>query len=178
MRHRLEERAPWGACRSLPDGHRTGVDGWKVEVEVLVLRLLSADVLGHRWVRGTLPADGSPDERVLELVRCSSGLCHSTSWRQDRPGLLVLTYAAVPDPCPHEAAAPLLLPLVVTGGEALHPRPVEVDPGHVAAHAVRHLADLAERDPVVREVARADAPMWSAVAHAAGAAQHRLDQAS
>ena len=118
-----------GACRSLPDGHRTGVDGWQVEVEVLVLRLLSAGVLGHRWVRGRLPTDGSPDERAVQLVRCSSGLCHSTSWRQDRTGLLVLTYAAVPDPWPHEAAAPLLLPLVVTGGGALHPRPAEVDLG-------------------------------------------------
>ena len=147
-------------------------------MEVLVLRLLSAGVLGHRWVRGRLPTDGSPDERAVELVGCCSGLCHSTSWRQDRPGLLVLTYAAVPDPCPHEAAAPLLLPLVVTGGGALHPRPVEVAAGHVAAHAVRHLADLAQRDPVGREVARADACLWRAVAEAAGAAQHRLDQAS
>jgi hypothetical protein len=167
-----------GACRSLPDGHRTGVDGWQVDVEVLVLRLLSADVLGHRWVRGSLPIEASPDERAVELVACRSGLCHSTSWRQDRPGLLVLTYAALPDPCPHVAAAPLLLPLVVTGGGALNPSPAEVDPGHVAAHAVRHLADLAERDPVVREIAQADASLWSAVAHAAGAARHRLDQAS
>jgi hypothetical protein len=155
------------------------VDGWQVDVEVLVLRLLSADVLGHRWVRGPLPAHSSPDGRAVELVGCSSGLCHSTSWRQDRPGLLVLTYAAVPDPCSHAAAAPFRLPLVVTGGGALHPRPAEVDAGHVAAHAVRHLADLAQRDPVVREVAQADAPLWSAVAAAAaGTAHHRLEQAS
>ena len=154
------------------------MDGWQVDVEVLVLRLLSADGLGHRWVRGRLPADASPDERAVDLVGCSSGLCHSTSWRQDRPGLLVLTYAAVPDTCPQEAAAPLLLPLVVTGGGALRPHPAEVDPGHVAAHAVRHLADLAQRDPVVREVAQADASLWLAVAGAAGVTRHRLEQAS
>jgi hypothetical protein len=154
------------------------VDGWRVDVEVLVLRLLSAGVLGHRWLRGRLPTDASPDERAVELVGCSSGLCHSTSWRQDRPGLLVLTYAALPDPCPQAAAAPLRLPLVVTGGGALSPSPAEVDPGHVAAHAVRHLADLAERDPVVREIAQADASLWPVVARAAGAARHRLDQAS
>ena len=63
------------------------MDGWRVDVEVLVLRLLGADVLGHRWVRGRLPADASPDERAVQLVGCSSGLCHSTSWRQDRPEL-------------------------------------------------------------------------------------------
>ena len=126
-----------------------------------------------------MPADASPDERAVQLVRCSSGLCHSTSWWQDRPGLLVLTYAAAPDPCFYEAAAPLHLPLVVTGGGALHPRPVEVEAGHVAAHAVRHLADLARRDPVVREVAQHDPSLWSAVDDAAaGCAHHRLDQAS
>ena len=56
--------------------------------------------------------------------------------------------------------------------------PAEVDPGHVAAHAVRHLADLAQRDQVVREVARTDAALWRAVASNAGLTRHRLDQAS
>jgi len=147
---------------------------WDVHVEVLVLRLLDDGRLGHRWVRGRVGSEDSPDELAVELASCTAGLCHSTSWRREATGRLVLTYAALPDHCLDEPATPLPVPLVLTGGEALRPSPAEVDRAHVAAHAVRHLDDLAVRDPVVVELVRQDAPIWLAVAEAAASARHAM----
>ena len=147
--------------------------GWQVSVEVLLLRLLPDGGLGHRWARGTATADASPDERAVELVRCTDGLCHSTSWRRDAPAELILTYAALPDPEPWLPAQPLDFPLIVTGGAALRPTPPQLNAAHVAAHAVRHLADLAERDPVVRAQAGREPELWAAVRSTAQEARHR-----
>ena len=146
--------------------------GWQVSVEVLVLRLLAPGGLGHRWVRGDLPADTSPDDRAVELAGCPDGLCHSTSWRRTVDGGLVLTYAALPDPELDRPAWPLGPQLVVVGGAALRPAPAALDAAHVAAHAVRHLADLAERDPVVAGVVHQEPLLWAGVLAAARLAQH------
>lgn len=148
--------------------------GWRVEVEVLVLRLLTDGDLGHRWVRGPAASDACPDERAVALVGCQDGLCHSTSWRRDGDGALVLTYAALPDPSPAEPAEPLGTPLVVAGGQPLRPAPGALAPSHVAAHAVRHLADLADRDPVVRAAGGAGPALWGAVVRSALLMRHEL----
>ncbi len=152
--------------------------GWQVDVEVVVLRLLSTGELAHRWVRGTATPELSPDERAVQLAQCTQGLCHSTSWRQERPGVLVLTYASLPDLCPDEPAEPLGAPLVVSSGQPLHPSPQRLRSSHVAAHAVRHLADLALRDPVVRALADRDRPLWSAVTRTADRAQDSVPRAA
>lgn len=150
---------------------------WDVVVEVLLLRL-GATVLEYRWVRGTVPAGSAPDGRAVELTGCSDGVCHSTSWRLEAPATLVLTYAALPDPDVQQPAAPLQVPLVVAGGRALQPSPVELGLGNVAAHAVRHLADLAARDPVVRGAAQRTPALWNAVVSAARDAQHEQELTS
>ena len=90
----------------------------------------------------------------------------------------MLTYAVLPDPCPDEPAEPLPEPLTVSSGEALRPMPAGVEHAHVAAHAVRHLADLAHRDPAVRTHARHDPALWSAVVRAARQAHHEPARAS
>ena len=80
---------------------------------------------------------GAPEGTVL----------HSTSWRGTARGLVV-TYALFPAP-PAVHARPLELHLA-TGPGPLHPAPDALEQAHVAAHAVRHLADLAHgRDPHV-----------------------------
>jgi hypothetical protein len=63
-------------------------------------------------------------------------------------------------------------PQVVVGGAALRPTPAALDAAHVAAHAVRHLADLAERDPVVAGVVHQEPLLWAGVLAAARLAQH------
>ena len=159
-------------CMSAAAGHVRAMIGWHVTVEVLLLRLLDDEGLGHRWVRGVLSPTTSPDERAVELAGCTVGVCHSTSWRRAEPSELILTYAALPDSERHLRAEPLDAPLTVLGGAALAPTPPHLQAAHVAAHAVRHLADLAERDPVVQAQACKDPLLWAAVRSAARHAEH------
>jgi hypothetical protein len=64
----------------------------------------------------------------------------------------------------------LVDPVIVTSGDPLRPRPDGLHDHHVVAHAVWHLAVLAQRDPVVGAVAAdaAHGPLFAALAGAAG----------
>jgi hypothetical protein len=126
-------------------------------------------VLAYRYQIATLPAGDTPDQLARHLaggvgephpkesagavrggIRCGGvRVVHSTSWRYDPTAGVVLTYAALPDPDPAACAQLLLEPSVVCSGDPLAPAPPLLHDHHVAAHAVRHLADLAERDPAV-----------------------------
>ncbi len=150
------------------------MSGWHVDIEVVVLRALPDGGLAYRWLRGSAPLASSPDECARALTGYAHGVCHSTSWRLEAPGALVLTYAALPDSCLDEPAEPLRTALVVSSGEPLQPAPAEMAGSHVAAHAVRHLADLAGRDPAVQQVAKQNPELWSAIARTAGRAEHKL----
>ena len=144
---------------------------WSVVVETLLLRLLDDGVLAVRWVTAPAPADADLDRVAHELAGPLDGdggaVLHSTSWRSEPPGRLVVTYAALPDPDLAAAAVPLLEPAVVVGPTSLQPSPRLLHGHHVAAHAVRHLADLADRDPVVRAAAALQPELWDAVARTA-----------
>ena len=97
-------------------------------------------------------------------------MVHSTSWRYE-PGVgVVLTYVAVPDPDPGAPAVELFAPTVVCSDDAVRPQPRDLHGHHVAAHAVRHLRDLADRDPTVAAAAQhADhSDLWSCIRHVAG----------
>ena len=140
-------------------------------VEALLLRRLEDGLLAYRRVTGEAAPDADLDRVALELAGALDGLAgavlHSTSWRVERPGRLVVTYAALPDPDADRPAVPLLEPAVVVGPTSLRPSPEVLHAHHVAAHAVRHLCDLAERDPVVRAAAALQPALWDAVARTA-----------
>ncbi len=140
-----------------------------VEVEVVLIRL-QAGVLHHRFTRRALTAGERPDDAALDLARAGDGVCHSTSWRY-QDGRVVLTYAVVPDPQPSRPAVALTAPSVMCSGDPLRPTPADVHDHHVAAHAVRHLAYLADTDPAIADVAAADPPggCWAAVRAVGGA---------
>ena len=141
---------------------------WSVVVEALLLRRLGDGLLAFRRVVAQAPPDADLDRCAHDLAGAlddrGGAVLHSTSWRVEGPGRLVVTYAALPDPEPGRPAVPLLEPAVVVGATALRPSPQVLHAHHVAAHAVRHLADLAERDPVVREAAALQPELWAAVA--------------
>lgn len=117
------------------------------------------------------PATGAdlPDELALRLAgpdaRKPGAVLHSTSWRAVHGGV-VLTYALFPSWA--EGCSAVLPHHVVTGPDAVHPAPAQVEPGHLAAHAVRHLADLASgRDPHITRAADHHPEQWSVLrAHA------------
>lgn len=142
---------------------------------VLELIALSVGDDGLCWRRQRVEVTGTqlPDA----VARALAGLdgpdapvdvvLHSTSWRHTGDEL-VLTYAVFPDPL-HLAGRPLR-DHVVTGPGPLHPTPLAVGGGHVAAHAARHLADLAGgRDPHVTTCAQRSPHAWRVLAeHARG----------
>jgi hypothetical protein len=120
-----------------------------VDVEVVLLGLTGDERLSWQIVRAPLGA-ATPDDAALTLAGDAAGpVCHSTSWRDD-DGTLVLTYAVVrPPEAPAASAAVLEEPSVVCSEDARRPAPPVLHAHHVVAHAVRHLSDLADRDPVV-----------------------------
>jgi len=98
-----------------------------------------------------------------------------------------LTYAVVRPAGSSEAGTVLEQPSVLCSRDARRPTPTVLHAHHVVAHAVRHLADLAERDPVVaaalleqpglelalRSAARGTPVAPHAQAHALARARHR-----
>lgn len=145
--------------------------GTAVHVEVILLRL-DGGRLHYRCTRCVLPGGAVPDDLALELAGAadkngedSGGMvCHSTSWRHQH-GVVVLTYAVVADPSPHLPAVTLTTPAVVCSADPTRPTPSDLHAHHIAAHAVRHLAYLADTDPTV--AAAADAPrthdLWKVI---------------
>ena len=102
-----------------------------------------------------LPGLVAPDVVARELAAVQHGagagvVLHSTSWRHTGTHLIV-TYALFPD-LRTEGRGPSedVQEHLVAGPGPLQPTPECVAERHVAAHAVRHLADLAAgRDPHV-----------------------------
>lgn len=76
-----------------------------VAVEVLLLRLDGAGRLAYRELRAGWWPPGTPDALALRFAGIDGSapdatVSHSTSWRCDRNGRIVLTYAVLPDPDP------------------------------------------------------------------------------
>lgn len=140
-------------------------------VEVIGLRV-AGEVLEWSASRGPLVGRQEPDAVARALAGVTGGaqpgvVLHSTSWRHTGAELIV-TYALFPDQRPG-TGRPLRLHLV-TGPGPLEPSPPAVAGEHVAAHAVRHLADLAaDRDPHVVACARDRPHAWQLLARYAGA---------
>jgi len=144
-----------------------------VLVEVLYLRVDRAGEpgLAYRTVRHPLDGGTTPDELAGQAGPSGAGsVVHSTSWRHEVGVGVVLTYAALPDPDPSVPAETLVAPTVVCSEDATRPQPHGLHGHHVAAHAVRHLAELAERDPTVAVAAREREhhELWRQVRRVAG----------
>lgn len=147
-----------------------------VVVEVILLRVSARDraCLQYRACRSGLSSSVTPDELALRIwLGAGSGtsvsVVHSTSWRFEAGLGVVLTYAALPDPDPEADAVELVSPTVVCSEDPRRPQPQGLHGHHVAAHAVRHLNDLAGRDPTVAAAARAEehAELWEQIHRAA-----------
>lgn len=145
-----------------------------VVVEVLVFRLDGDGWLDYREVRERLRSPAEPDALALSIagidhVAPEWTVSHSTSWRCDPTGVVMLTYAVAPDPDPLQVAEALQPAGVLSSGDPLRPSPGAPHVHHVAAHAVRHLAHLAAFDPTVREAASHRPDLWRAITQAGGA---------
>jgi hypothetical protein len=119
----------------------------RVAVEVFGVGLGgSGDGLAFTRREGPLEHGENPDPRARKLVEEGAqqiALFHSTSWRWEPDGRIVLTYVAwVKDGTLGRAARPL--PKLAAPGpvDPLRPRPAEIRELDPLAHGLRHLAFL------------------------------------
>ena len=138
------------------DSQQVDAGGAAVVVEVIVLRVSGDGGLAFRVLTGGLSGDRHPDAIARELLGLSHDtqeyLLHSTSWRHEPAGQVLLTYACCPDPRPDLAAVPLPGTALARGSGPASPSPGRLRIEQVAAHAVRHLAFLQHTDTTARQV--------------------------
>ncbi|MEV0629151.1 hypothetical protein [Nonomuraea wenchangensis] len=133
--------------------------GHVVSVETLMLRVGTDNRWSYRHAMTSPRAGETPDEaaRRLSGVRGDDPgvVLHSTSWRYEPDGRVVLTYAVCPDPAPWLPAERVPVLEIARGAAPATPSPERLALANVVAHAIRHLAFLADEDPVVaRTLAR------------------------
>ncbi|MET8142578.1 hypothetical protein ABZU32_19910 [Sphaerisporangium sp. NPDC005288] len=125
-----------------------------VMVETLALRADSSGGWSYRRLVTTPLPGENPDQAARRAAGVSaeqvSVTVHSTSWRYEPSGEVVLTYAVCPDPWTHLPAVRLPYMRVARGGAPATPTPDDMTVANVVAHGIRHLAYLKVTDPVVR----------------------------
>ena len=129
-----------------------------VQAEVFVV-WLHGDVIELTGPDGPVPwllelgATEHPVEVVDRIVRDVIGdplLVHSTSWRRDRDAVILSFVVAIDEAIVGDMASRPVARTDLARSEAtVAPRDIATD--QVVEHALRHLAWLAEDDPVVRE---------------------------
>jgi hypothetical protein len=131
------------ACAAAEDPPRTAV-----AVEVFTVALAGRDDGRLAFTRSEGPLVGgiNPDQRARELAAEATGelrLIHSTSWRWEPDGRIVLTYLAwAGDGSLAPGARPLPTFAPPRPTDPLHPRPPEIGELDPLAHGLRHLAFL------------------------------------
>jgi hypothetical protein len=114
----------------------------RVAVEVFSVALAGEKVVFARR-EGALRAGANPDGRARDLAAGDIALIHSTSWRWEKDGRIVLTYLAwAKDGSLTDGARPLPALAPPSRTDPLHPRPAEIRDLDPLAHGLRHLAFL------------------------------------
>jgi hypothetical protein len=120
----------------------------RVVIEVFAVGLAGGGGEGLVFARreGSLEKGANPDGRARDLAEKAAGeivLIHSTSWRWETDGRIVLTYLAWGKEgslVSGARAVPRFAPPGPT--DPLHPRPAEIRELDPLAHGLRHLAFL------------------------------------
>lgn len=146
----------------------TLVELWPLAADDTAIWLISGD---HPWVSWQIPADGEPHFTAEQLASSEEngiefGLLHSTSWRVDGHGHILLTYVGIVPtsreyvrtrwpgalPVSPDLAQEVGRPLTHAANEPPTPRDIDV-----LMHALRHLRFLKETDESARS---AMSPAW------------------
>lgn len=126
-------------------------------LDVEVVGLAASDgVLLYEVSRRRLSPGEPPDVTARRVAPTGVEVLHSTSWRYEPEGVVVLTYVAAPVPVT-PGMRRLVEPSVVCSGDPLVPGPDQMHAHHVVAHGVRHLSDLLDRDPAISAAAASSA---------------------
>lgn len=151
----------------MPPAPHEAPDAPPVTVEVVLLRHGPSEGFAYRRLITALGRGVSPDRAARGLALLGehdeTHVVHSTSWRATREGGITLTYLVHPDPAPDQPNVPLPEPHeIASSPRPGHPSPLNLEIGHVVAHAVRHLAFLEGTDPAIA----AHISAWPDLAHA------------
>jgi len=115
----------------------------RVAVEVFSVGLGPDDGLLFARREGDLRDGANPDGRARALSTGDVALIHSTSWRWEPDGRIVLTYLAWAKEGTLGAGTRKLPALTPPASpDPLHPRPVEIAEVDPLAHGLRHLTFL------------------------------------
>jgi hypothetical protein len=153
-------RPGYDARMRLPDG--LDVEG-PVQAEIFVV-WLDGDHLELTGPCGAAPwiIEVAPDEHPLEVVdrvvRATIGrprLLHSTSWRRDRDAV-ILSFVVVLDPEQVGGMETRSITRAALARSGATSAPSSIGHEQVVEHGLRHLAWLAQDDPVVRRELSAD----------------------
>ncbi|WP_143021981.1 hypothetical protein [Nonomuraea maritima] len=129
------------------------MEGLVVRVETLMLRVATDGRWSYRHAAAPPMPGETPDGTARRLSGVPAGdpgtVVHSTSWRHEPGGTIVLTYAVCPDPAPWLPATEVPVLDIARGDRPAAPSPEHLALANVVAHAVRHLAFLMAEDPVV-----------------------------
>jgi hypothetical protein len=121
----------------------------KVVLELFVASPSNDQTVAYGIRTGDLSRDSSdPDAIARSLMpgNCSPAILHSTSWRWEKNGTLILTYLAFSEDSSCRSAEPSrlawseLLPPQTT--DPKKPRPVVIRQQDVLAHGIRHITFL------------------------------------
>jgi hypothetical protein len=121
----------------------------KVTLELFLVSPSADKTISYGRLSAALSRDSTdPDKVARGLVSptCSPAILHSTSWRWEKNGTLVLTYLAFSEDPKCGSAEPLrlawsdLVPPQST--DPKKPRPAEIREQDVLAHGIRHVTFL------------------------------------
>jgi hypothetical protein len=131
----------------------------KTSIELFPFALENDTVYYNRFTTNISENALNPDAAVRSLLHSrgfmqappeSIVLIHSTSWRFEKSGMIVLTYLAYCRLAPPDPRIPLSLPCGNTEyavqDDPLNPRPRDVRTLHVLSHGLRHLSFLVQQD--------------------------------
>ncbi len=133
----------------------------KVKLELFLVNLVQGETIAYGRRFAHLSRDtGDPDTVARNLVAsgCNPAILHSTSWRWEKNGTIILTYLAFSEDPKCLAAEPLrlscneLIPPQST--DPTKPRPTVIRQQDVLSHGIRHLTFLVRysRDRRIAEV--------------------------
>jgi hypothetical protein len=128
----------------------------KTILEIFYIRIVGKNVRYQRKVANLSRRGGDPDARIRSLIhekrRTDSGeieeqefVVHSTSWRYEQPGKILLTYAAYSDELefkPGTFKSLSLKRLRTIQKQSHQPRSQTELHNKVVSHAIRHIAFL------------------------------------
>jgi hypothetical protein len=149
----------------MPGGARDPDVEGPVQAEIFVVWLNEDDQLELTGPCGAAPwyvELGATDhpltvvERVVRNALGSPRLIHSTSWRRDRDAV-ILSFVVVIDAADVGAMQSVAIGRAALARSAATAAPREIASAQVVEHGLRHLAWLAQDDPVV---SRELSPAW------------------